>query len=184
MLLYCCHLGCYNVAVLLLQCTVTCGRGHKTRQVTCVDALGHVVPDVECGDNKPKSYRKCRKGRCPRWITKAWSKVLHVYRISQWYWYYLVLKVSWDCALWWLLLFPCQEVLSLFDWLHLLALWCFVISSSAFPINNCYRLSYVSYSDPQIFWVLNLVVFYSVLWRAVRASGGVKWSVSGTSTAR
>ena len=79
MLLHCCSFGCYNVAVLLLQCTVTCGRGHKTRQVTCVDALGHVVPDVECGNNKPKSYRKCRKGRCPRWITKAWSKVLRIH---------------------------------------------------------------------------------------------------------
>ncbi len=59
----------------VLQCTVTCGRGHKTRAVTCVDVLGNVLPDAECGDDKPKAHRKCRKGKCPRWIAKAWSKV-------------------------------------------------------------------------------------------------------------
>ena len=64
-----------------------------------------------------------------------------------------------------------------------------IVVISVTNLNFCGML-YVcrnSYSDPEIIWVLHLLnpdVFCSVLWRVVTASGGVKWSVSGTSTAR
>ena len=68
------HLRCLVVHV---QCSVTCGRGLKTRTVACVDDdNGQVVEDYQCVDRKkPRELAVCRRGLCPHWITSRWSQV-------------------------------------------------------------------------------------------------------------
>ena len=59
-----------------MQCSVTCSRGVKTRQVACVDdELGHVIDDYHCDAKKPRHQAACRRGRCPHWVTSRWSQV-------------------------------------------------------------------------------------------------------------
>ncbi|ELU06312.1 hypothetical protein CAPTEDRAFT_158288 [Capitella teleta] len=57
------------------SCSVTCGRGRKSRQVWCVDQKGTKLPDALCPLSKrPRVSKRCKHGRCPRWATSSWSK--------------------------------------------------------------------------------------------------------------
>lgn len=60
----------------ILQCSVSCGRGHKQRNVYCIAKDGsHLESDYCKHLAKPSGHRKCRGGRCPRWKAGAWSQV-------------------------------------------------------------------------------------------------------------
>lgn len=58
-----------------LQCSVSCGRGHQQREITCIDEEGNHHPDTECHGMKPRESQYCHMGRCPRWYGDKWSKV-------------------------------------------------------------------------------------------------------------
>lgn len=60
----------------IFQCSVSCGRGHKQRNVYCMAKDGsHLESDYCKHLAKPNGHRKCRGGRCPRWKAGAWSQV-------------------------------------------------------------------------------------------------------------
>lgn len=60
----------------ILQCSVSCGRGHKQRNVYCMAKDGsHLESDYCKHLAKPHGHRRCRGGRCPRWKAGAWSQV-------------------------------------------------------------------------------------------------------------
>ena len=63
--------------ILIFQCSVTCGKGLSSREVTCIDvATNETTNNSNCDSiPKPKESYYCRRGRCPRWKAKAWSKV-------------------------------------------------------------------------------------------------------------
>lgn len=63
----------------ILQCSVSCGRGHKQRNVYCLAKDGsHLESDYCKHLTKPHGHRRCRGGRCPRWKAGAWSQVSNV----------------------------------------------------------------------------------------------------------
>lgn len=60
----------------IFQCSVSCGRGHKQRNVYCMAKDGsHLESDYCKHLAKPNGLRKCRGGRCPKWKAGAWSQV-------------------------------------------------------------------------------------------------------------
>ncbi|XP_036992016.2 A disintegrin and metalloproteinase with thrombospondin motifs 9 isoform X1 [Artibeus jamaicensis] len=57
------------------SCSVSCGRGHKQRNVYCMAKDGsHLESDYCKHLAKPNGHRKCRGGRCPKWKAGAWSQ--------------------------------------------------------------------------------------------------------------
>ncbi|XP_074054912.1 A disintegrin and metalloproteinase with thrombospondin motifs 9 isoform X2 [Macrotis lagotis] len=57
------------------SCSVSCGRGHKQRNVYCMTKDGkHLESDYCKHLAKPNGQRKCRGGRCPKWKAGAWSQ--------------------------------------------------------------------------------------------------------------
>ncbi|XP_033066243.1 A disintegrin and metalloproteinase with thrombospondin motifs 9 isoform X1 [Trachypithecus francoisi] len=57
------------------SCSVSCGRGHKQRNVYCMAKDGsHLESDYCKHLAKPHGHRKCRGGRCPKWKAGAWSQ--------------------------------------------------------------------------------------------------------------
>ncbi|KAM7063005.1 A disintegrin and metalloproteinase with thrombospondin motifs 9 isoform 2-T2 [Molossus nigricans] len=56
-------------------CSVSCGRGHKQRNVYCMAKDGiHLESDYCKHLAKPSGHRECRGGRCPKWKAGAWSQ--------------------------------------------------------------------------------------------------------------
>ncbi|XP_062522406.1 A disintegrin and metalloproteinase with thrombospondin motifs 9-like isoform X2 [Corticium candelabrum] len=58
------------------KCSSSCGIGHQTRQVDCVDAADNVVNNKHCSLTfKPLERQNCRLHNCPsgRWQLSAWS---------------------------------------------------------------------------------------------------------------
>ena len=63
----------------MLQCTKSCEKGEKKRDVVCADLRRQLeVKDEFCqGKTKPKSRQACNKQPCPfRWVTGDWSEVI------------------------------------------------------------------------------------------------------------
>lgn len=61
---------------LSLQCLVTCGKGHKHRQVWCQfgeDRLNDRTCDPE---TKPTSMQTCQQPECASWQAGPWGQVL------------------------------------------------------------------------------------------------------------
>ncbi|XP_074059697.1 A disintegrin and metalloproteinase with thrombospondin motifs 18 [Macrotis lagotis] len=63
------------------QCSKTCGRGVKKREIYCQSpARGDVLPDNMCdSSSKPEAHEGCVLGRCPRndrlqWVVSSWSE--------------------------------------------------------------------------------------------------------------
>ena len=54
---------------MFLQCSVTCGEGVQTRNVTCVEldngVPGMAVADSQCEDPRPMSSIECELDPCP-----------------------------------------------------------------------------------------------------------------------
>ncbi|KAE8612598.1 hypothetical protein XENTR_v10012910 [Xenopus tropicalis] len=56
-------------------CSVSCGRGVKTRPVYCVTKEGVTVEPENCKHlAKPNIQKKCRGGKCPKWKAGEWEK--------------------------------------------------------------------------------------------------------------
>ena len=65
------------------QCSTTCGRGVKTRRVTCAHVSNGTVLDneacVKAGGKRPRHIARCiEQRRCPKWKAGPWSQV-HTY---------------------------------------------------------------------------------------------------------
>nr|XP_019942000.1 PREDICTED: A disintegrin and metalloproteinase with thrombospondin motifs 9 [Paralichthys olivaceus] len=60
----------------ILQCSASCGRGFKSRKVSCVTGSGRPVPEENCLHLSPKpgKQRRCRGRRCPKWKTGNWGE--------------------------------------------------------------------------------------------------------------
>uniref|UniRef100_A0A3P9Q081 ADAM metallopeptidase with thrombospondin type 1 motif 9 n=1 Tax=Poecilia reticulata TaxID=8081 RepID=A0A3P9Q081_POERE len=58
------------------SCSASCGRGVKSRKVSCVTGSGRYVLDENCRHSSPKPsrQRRCRGGRCPKWKTSGWGE--------------------------------------------------------------------------------------------------------------
>lgn len=68
------------------QCSKTCGRGVKKRDVYCKSTgspSAKILPESMCSrDHKPESQQTCVLGRCPKnerlqWVISSWSEVKH-----------------------------------------------------------------------------------------------------------
>ncbi|KAE8298082.1 A disintegrin and metalloproteinase with thrombospondin motifs 9 [Larimichthys crocea] len=57
------------------SCSAACGKGFKSRKVSCVTGSGRPVPEESCHplSPKPSKQRRCR-GRCPKWKTGNWGE--------------------------------------------------------------------------------------------------------------
>lgn len=57
------------------QCSVTCGKGWKSREVLCVDkSTGGIIGNRGCRGRKPEAATQCHKGECSKWNVSAWSE--------------------------------------------------------------------------------------------------------------
>ncbi|TKS70948.1 disintegrin and metalloproteinase with thrombospondin motifs 9 [Collichthys lucidus] len=57
------------------SCSAACGKGFKSRRVSCVTGSGRPAPEESCHplSPKPSKQRRCR-GRCPKWKTGNWGE--------------------------------------------------------------------------------------------------------------
>uniref|UniRef100_A0A8C8ZJ62 A disintegrin and metalloproteinase with thrombospondin motifs 18 n=1 Tax=Prolemur simus TaxID=1328070 RepID=A0A8C8ZJ62_PROSS len=62
------------------QCSKTCGRGVRKREVLCKSSAAETVPESLCTSlPRPEAQEGCVLGRCPKnnrlqWVTSAWSE--------------------------------------------------------------------------------------------------------------
>uniref|UniRef100_A0A8C4IAA9 ADAM metallopeptidase with thrombospondin type 1 motif, 9 n=1 Tax=Dicentrarchus labrax TaxID=13489 RepID=A0A8C4IAA9_DICLA len=58
------------------SCSAACGRGFKSRKVSCVTGSGRPASEDNCQSlsPKPSKQRRCRGGRCPKWKTGNWGE--------------------------------------------------------------------------------------------------------------
>uniref|UniRef100_A0A7N6BZL0 Peptidase M12B domain-containing protein n=1 Tax=Anabas testudineus TaxID=64144 RepID=A0A7N6BZL0_ANATE len=58
------------------SCSASCGKGFKSRKVSCVTGSGRPLPEENCQhlSPKPSKQRRCRGGRCPKWKTGNWGE--------------------------------------------------------------------------------------------------------------
>ncbi|XP_015240797.1 PREDICTED: A disintegrin and metalloproteinase with thrombospondin motifs 9 [Cyprinodon variegatus] len=58
------------------SCSASCGRGVKSRKVSCVTESGRSISEENCHhlSPKPSRQRRCRGGRCPKWKTGSWGE--------------------------------------------------------------------------------------------------------------
>lgn len=76
MLLILCITRCTSSCYAFLQCSVTCGKGHRSRSVTC--------PTADCRpEDRPSHAEYCDSGECPtsstatvpsEWLLSEWSQ--------------------------------------------------------------------------------------------------------------
>lgn len=64
----------------MLQCSVPCGVGQRTRDVKCVSNIGDVVDDEECNMKlRPNDVENCDMGPCARsWFLTEWGERVSV----------------------------------------------------------------------------------------------------------
>lgn len=64
---------------LCRQCSVTCGSGEQTREVTCVDSRGAKRDELSCAHRlRPHAVQRCEAAPCParvRWHVGDWGLV-------------------------------------------------------------------------------------------------------------
>lgn len=52
------------------QCSVTCGSGEQTREVTCVDSGGTKTDEISCNNPlRPHTVQRCEMAACPAQMT-------------------------------------------------------------------------------------------------------------------
>uniref|UniRef100_H3B3P8 ADAM metallopeptidase with thrombospondin type 1 motif 20 n=1 Tax=Latimeria chalumnae TaxID=7897 RepID=H3B3P8_LATCH len=57
------------------SCSVTCGKGTKSRDVYCVNEEQAAVKEEACMHLKrPRTHKPCRAGRCPSWKANRWKE--------------------------------------------------------------------------------------------------------------
>ena len=63
----------------MLQCSRSCGRGQRMREVVCRDVergWAAMDPDYCDASTRPPTSHRCRMARCPRWRRSKWSLVM------------------------------------------------------------------------------------------------------------
>lgn len=61
------------------QCSVSCGKGFKFRDVHCLDSFQAKIEEGNCRHlKKPRTYKICRAGRCPAWKASSWKEVCKI----------------------------------------------------------------------------------------------------------
>ena len=61
--------------VFVLECSVSCGRGARTREVACVNAEGRALAENMCGGKRPAATDVCDMGSCAKtWFFTHWSQ--------------------------------------------------------------------------------------------------------------
>jgi len=59
-----------------LQCSVSCGRGTKQRDVACVHQNQTEIEEEHCGHlPRPRTQKACRARGCPGWKANRWTEV-------------------------------------------------------------------------------------------------------------
>ncbi|XP_041047780.1 A disintegrin and metalloproteinase with thrombospondin motifs 9-like isoform X1 [Carcharodon carcharias] len=57
------------------SCSISCGKGSKYRTVYCMTKDGKEVEEENCKHlERPKTHKRCRGGRCPKWKTGDWAQ--------------------------------------------------------------------------------------------------------------
>uniref|UniRef100_A0A8C6VYZ8 ADAM metallopeptidase with thrombospondin type 1 motif 9 n=1 Tax=Nothobranchius furzeri TaxID=105023 RepID=A0A8C6VYZ8_NOTFU len=58
------------------SCSASCGRGFKSRRVSCVNGSGRSIPEESCHrlSSKPSKQKRCKGGQCPKWKTGSWGE--------------------------------------------------------------------------------------------------------------
>ncbi|XP_060047729.1 A disintegrin and metalloproteinase with thrombospondin motifs 20 isoform X2 [Erinaceus europaeus] len=57
------------------ECSASCGRGLKYREVLCIDQVQRKIEDKNCDLlRKPRTHKACRSARCPSWKAKGWQE--------------------------------------------------------------------------------------------------------------
>ena len=73
------HILCLNTALSFpspLQCSVTCGRGTKQREVACVYQNQTKIEEEHCSHlPRPRTQKACRARGCPTWKANRWKEV-------------------------------------------------------------------------------------------------------------
>jgi Thrombospondin type 1 domain len=65
-----------SLVLVLMQCSLRCGRGVKRRTVQCVSGGKGGVDDTLCPGRRPPDTRFCFKYQCPyAWHSTDWSEV-------------------------------------------------------------------------------------------------------------
>ncbi|XP_042608722.1 A disintegrin and metalloproteinase with thrombospondin motifs 20-like [Cyprinus carpio] len=60
---------------LCLQCSVSCGKGVKERQIVCVDQNQTQIQEHSCAHLiPPRTQKACRAGPCPSWRANRWRE--------------------------------------------------------------------------------------------------------------
>lgn len=68
----------------LLQCSVTCGRGTKQREIVCVYQNQTKIEEEHCSHlPRPRSQKACRSRGCPSWKANKWSEVCFLFSPSR-----------------------------------------------------------------------------------------------------
>lgn len=64
-----------NWAMLIFQCSHTCGTGIRHRKINCYQGKTK-VPEKECDrSSRPSNMEVCNQGPCPIWHTSGWERV-------------------------------------------------------------------------------------------------------------
>ncbi|KAG7454736.1 hypothetical protein MATL_G00262940 [Megalops atlanticus] len=58
------------------QCSKTCGRGSRSREAYCMNALGQRLSDSECAQHPRVLTESCGEGPCPEWAASEWSECM------------------------------------------------------------------------------------------------------------
>ncbi|MGH0121107.1 UNVERIFIED_CONTAM: hypothetical protein FKN15_071967 [Acipenser sinensis] len=64
-----------QAAAFLSECSVSCGKGTKHRDVYCADKDQAQVEEEHCKQlSKPRNHKPCRSRRCPSWKANRWKE--------------------------------------------------------------------------------------------------------------
>ncbi|KAI2648669.1 A disintegrin and metalloproteinase with thrombospondin motifs 9 [Labeo rohita] len=67
------------VCLWCVQCSASCGKGIKERQIVCVDQNRTQIEDDGCAHlTPPRTQKVCRAGPCPAWRAHQWRAVCDI----------------------------------------------------------------------------------------------------------
>ena len=151
---------------LFLQCSVTCGKGSKSREITCRSKTLHgqiLLPDSMCQPQpQPRLTRPCRRKPCHKpklqWVVSSWN---HVRIATNNHITYIWLSVSFCLSI-------CFERTLVLCFLtkRTYLLWClFAIWSKLQWVVSCIATNnHITYILPSICFERTLVMVFIAIW--------------------